>query len=216
MQFPSKIIPGFLSDLEIQHINELSVEFLEHRDIGESGHNVTTRPFFMQWENYQGMADILMPKIRTHFGNSLQVDAAHILESYRPYGIHNDIASAGFDPLANNDRQPAWTFIIPLDDYDSRTVVFNESDPVHKITSTWIRERGIHPHGLPVDEEFYQRYLTNTPRADYDYLTIKDVFEWKRGSMFAAARANFHTSDNFPSWGVESKRAIIMWTTVPA
>lgn len=203
-----------MSDQDIDIIESMSGSFSLHVDIGENNvHNALIRPFFPYRESHQQIADILLPRLEQIFGN-LRVDTAHILESRTPYGIHNDIASAGFDPLQQTDRLAAWTFIIPLDDYPSHTIVFNESDPVCKTVQEWQLARSVIPHGKPVDREFHSRYLSHVDPHDLDYLTVESIFAWKKGSLFAAARKNFHTSDNFPAQGLVSKRAIIMWTTV--
>ena len=203
-----------MSDQDIDDIESMLDSFPLHVDIGEGGiHNAVIRPFFPYRESYQRISDILLPRITELFGD-VNIDTAHILESRTPYGIHNDVASAGFDPL-QTDRLAAWTFIIPLDDYPSHTIVFNESDPVCKTVQEWQLARSVAPHGIPIDVEFHSRYLSHVDIHDLDFLTVASIFAWKKGSLFAAARKNFHTSDNFPANGLTSKRAIIMWTTVP-
>jgi hypothetical protein len=211
MDFPIKVIDNFLSDSEIQTIEQLSNEFATHEDKHPGVHDVLIKPFYPYTNSI--IAEIILPKIKKEFGD-VYIDTAHILESFIPYGVHNDIASAGFDPLVESTSIPAWTFIIPLDDYESHTVVFNESDLVYKTMEPWIAARNVLPHGQPVDKKFHEKYLSHVDLNDLNYLTLKYVFAWKKGSMFAAARSNFHTSDNFPANGLTSKRGIIMWTTV--
>ena len=41
------------------------------------------------------------------------------------------------------------------------------------------------------------------------------IFKWKKGSMFAAPRFRFHTSDNFLANGLTRKQAIVAWTSIP-
>jgi hypothetical protein len=118
--------------------------------------------------------------------------------------------SAGFDPSGTRDA--AWTFIIPLDNYDSSTLVFAQQHDTIKTLDRWIAETGAEPHDI--DDELHQRYLTHVDRLDLRYLDVEDIFPWRKGSLFAASRRKFHTSDDFPSRGLRVKRAIVIWSTV--
>ena len=40
------------------------------------------------------------------------------------------------------------------------------------------------------------------------YLTIKEIFNWQKGTLFAFDRKLFHCSSNF---GTSSKKAIVAW-----
>ncbi len=216
MHFESRTIPNFLSDAEIAII-ESTVE--QHRtqettfvDVGTNAHhNAITHSFFLWMERYRPIADILVPRIRQHFGQNLQLSTTHILNAYVPYGIHSDVMSAGFDPAGPD--LAAWTFIIPLDNYNSNTIVFEQQHETIKTLDVWVNETQPQPH--TIDDEFHQRYLTHVDRLDLQWLTPEAVFPWRKGDLFAANRRKFHTSDDFPSHGLECKRAIVIWSTVP-
>jgi len=215
MKFDSKVIPGFLSDQELALIEQV-VE--DHRDdtnthydtTHSSGHNAVTYNIRLNHPWYRDIANILIPKLQQHFGQDIGLDTAHILNAYVPYGIHTDVMSAGFDP--NGNRSAAWTFIIPLDNYDSNTLVFEQQHDTIKTLSHWIAETGAEPHDI--DDELHQRYLTHVDRLDLRYLDVEDIFPWRKGSLFAASRRKFHTSDDFPARGLRVKRAIVIWSTV--
>ena len=119
--------------------------------------------------------------------------------------------SADFDP--NSDKTAAWTFIIPLADYDSSTVVFEQHHETIKTLDVWVDQMQPEPHAI--DDVFHQQYLTHVDRLDLQWLTPESVFPWRQGDLFATDRRKFHTSDNFPARGVECKRAIVIWSTVP-
>lgn len=215
MNFESRIVPSFLSAEEISVI-EQCVE--QHRtpettfcDTHVSGHNAVTHSFFLWMHQYKVIADILEPRFRQHFGNDIRLDTTHILNAYVPYGIHTDVMSAEFDP--NSDRTAAWTFIVPLDNYDSNTVVFEQGHETIKTLDVWVDQMQPEPHAI--DDEFHQRYLTHVDRLDMQWLTPESVFPWRQGDLFAADRRKFHTSDNFPARGLGCKRAIVIWSTVP-
>jgi hypothetical protein len=216
MKFDSKVIPGFLSDQELALIEQVVETNCSEADTyydttHDSGHNAVTYGIHLKDPLYRDVANILVPKFRQHFGQDIGLDTAHILNAYVPYGIHTDVMSAGFDP--NGSRDAAWTFIIPLDNYDSSTVVFEQQHETIKTLETWVHQMRPEPH--PIDDAFHQQYLTHVDRLDLQWLTPEAVFPWRKGDLFAANRRKFHTSDNFPARGLECKRAIIIWSTVP-
>ena len=216
MDFESRIISNFLSDQELATIERV-VE--QHRTDEttfvdgdhESGHNAVTYSFFLWHPKYKEVADILEPKLKQQFGENLQLPTTHILNAYVPYGIHTDVMSGGFDPAGPDVA--AWTFIIPLDNYDSSTIVFKQKHETIKTLDKWVEAVKPEPH--EINDEFHQRYLTHTDRLDQRWLTPEAVFPWRKGDLFAADRRKFHVSDNFPKHGLNCKRAIIIWSTFP-
>jgi hypothetical protein len=216
MSFESRTIPDFLTPDEISAIERI----VEHHRTDqttfvdgdhESGHNAVTHSFFLWMPQYRGIADILIPRLKQHFGSQLKLSTAHILNAYVPYGIHTDVMSGGFDPAGPD--LAAWTFIIPLDTYASNTVVFEQHHETIKTLDVWVAETNPEPHAI--DDEFHQRYLSHTDRLDLRWLTPESVFPWRKGDLFAADRRKFHVSDNFPAAGLDCKRAIVIWSTVP-
>ena len=218
MTFDSRIVPDILSDAEIAEIIPIVMSGgagMSRDDPNpESGHHAVTQWFDMEMPMFRRVGEILLPRLRQHFGEDLHIDDSHFLTSIFPYSIHTDVMSGEYFDL-DGPLQAAWTFIIPLDDYDSYTVVFNEGDEHIKTVDEWIDQRGIKPHGQPVDEELYQRRFSHMQRHHLDYLTIESMFHWRKGHLFAADRRKFHSSDNHPAVGVPEKRGIIMWTSVP-
>lgn len=164
---------------------------------------------FYTLPDWKHLVDILQPKLDKHLGEGLYASHIHVLDSYIPYGMHTDAEQPNLE-LA---PKPAWTLIIPLDDYDSTTYVFNErsslKEPWH-----WVHEEGIEPGDYSITREQWERDFA--PFSDYElfrYLTIESTFKWKKGAMFAADRFRFHTSDNFLNHGLRNKRALILWTS---
>jgi len=216
MKFDSKVIPGFLSDQELALIEQVveanrSDATTYYDTTHDSGHSAVTHSIHLNHPLYSDVANILVPKFQQHFGQNIGLDVAHILNAYVPYGIHTDVMSAGFDP--NGTRSAAWTFIVPLDNYDSNTVVFEQQHETIKTLDAWVDQLQPEPH--PIDDAFHQQYLTHVDRLDLQWLTPEAVFPWRQGDLFAADRRKFHTSDNFPARGVECKRAIVIWSSVP-
>lgn len=216
--YPSKIIPNFLSDDEIALIERFTAEHGCSTIVGKPNndftHHAKIDSFFLPREEFQPIAEFLVPRIKQHFGEDIIIDdSTHILESYLPYGIHTDVATAGFEP--NDKTDAAWTFIIPMADFDSHTVVFHQGHDYIKTVPEWIEQTGAQPHGLPVDPDLHANYLGHCDPAQLKYLTVEDMFPWKKGTLFAASRRKFHVSDNFPKKGLPYKRGIIMWSVRP-
>ena len=216
MTFESRTIPDFLSAEEIQIIEQVverhrtdQTTFVDGNH--ESGHNAVTHSFFLWHPDYCAVADILVPRLRQHFGSELQLPTSHILNAYVPYGIHTDVMSGGFDP--DGPDLAAWTFIIPLDNYNSNTIVFEQQHETIKTLDKWVEAVDPKPHAI--NDHFHQQYLTHTDRLDQQWLTPEAVFPWRKGDLFAANRRKFHVSDNFPAHGIKCKRAIVIWSTVP-
>lgn len=217
MIFESRIVHNFLSDGEIDLIESVCKanvrsDTLHYDNHQHSGHLAVTQSIFL-YNNYQyqKVANILIPKLQQHFGHNLKLGVSHILNSYAPYGIHTDVMSAGFDP--NGPESAAWTFIIPLDNYNSHTIVFEQSHEYIKTLKEWILATNAPEH--EIDEAFYQKYLTHCNKEHLKYLKPESVFAWRKGDLFAADRRKFHVSDNFPAHNIACKRAIIIWSTVP-
>ena len=244
MRFDTRTIPDFLSDQEIEIIEQImrdtadvSTVFVDNT-IGQNpqGHHAETHSIFLDFPIHWEINKILMPKLRQHFGQNIQVQASHILNSYYPYGIHTDVMSAGFDPAGPD--LAAWTFIIPLADYDSHTIVFEQGHDTVKTLSEWIATQN--PQAHKINDELWYRYLSHCDKLDLQYLDVESIFSWRRGALFAADRRKFHTSDNFrrppqpvqiTNWSMRKnlksldlnplpeaipvKRAIIIWSTVP-
>jgi len=108
----------------------------------------------------------------------------------------------------------AWTIIIPLDDYDSNTFIFEEKCSWTKDVQEWVNREKIQPK-YAISDDLYKRYFSHSRKEDFDYLTIHDIFPWRKGWLSATDRSRFHTSDNFLAKGLKSKRAFVIWSTIP-
>jgi len=160
---------------------------------------------------YDDVMSILLPKFQEEFHPELFIKQIHILDSIDPYRVHSDVES-GYHQSPYPTTH-AWTFIIPLEDYDSHTIVFNEGSETKNLGAY---KEVTRPYNYPtIDADTYNKYFTHIPRGLFKWLTIDKIFKWKKGSLFAAPRFRFHTSDNFLANGLTSKRAIVVWTSIP-
>lgn len=226
--FESRTYENWLNEQELQMFEDAAASddiWYEHdtgmapeaqRLLGQDPKDHTTAKYFV-FDNFydkpawKPLVDIIQPKLESSFGNGVKASHIHVLESHFPYGLHNDAEQANME-LA---PKPAWTLIVPLGDYPSKTYVFNERSG-NKDPWSWIHENNIQANQQHcVDTETYEKDFS--PFTDYEllkYLTIESTFNWKRGSCFAADRFKYHCSDNYYNHGITSKKAIIMWTSM--
>ena len=145
------------------------------------------------------------------FFPGLRTTNLHILQSFEPYTIHHDFSQEPMLVAPN----PAWTMIIPLEDYNSHTINFKQQpkDPSNKVVTTWIEnEKPPVINGVSAEEE--EKYFKDwIPQQYLKYLEIDGVYKWKKNKLYAASRYSFHSSDNFIANGLTEKRAIVMWTS---
>lgn len=156
-------------------------------------------------DNTQEIRDILEPKIEKLFGRKLLVGTSHILESLKPYKLHNDTHHR------NNSENPEYVLLIPIDNTDSSTIVFNESYEDSNEFSDY-KSTVEHVPSFSLDPAFCNQYLSHINPKDLRYLTLKDAFKWQKGGLIAFDRRYFHCSNNFKRDDVESKQCIIIWT----
>jgi hypothetical protein len=161
------------------------------------------------------LQQILMPKLTQFLGRTPVIQDVHMLESHHPYLIHNDTHSVRGLNYAVKEHlrhlEMEYTIIIPIQTYDSRTVVFNEAfedtNDFEVFKTQYDKELSI-----KIDKRIILDHLTHLQPSDFKYLTLKSMHPWVQGSMFAIDCRYFHCSDNFLKKGVASKSAIVIRT----
>lgn len=219
MNIDTRTIHKFLSDAEISELTKLIVKedksnLFQDFDPVDHRHIADTYYFDPYSDEFKRAREILIPKIHAEFGSNVHIDSCHILHSYNPYGVHSDVLSGGKDGGAALRGVPSWTFIIPLDDFNSNTIIFNEESPDIKSVEEWVKTHKIKPNPEPISNELYEKYFTHCSKFFMRFLTIEDIFPWSKGALFAASRKKFHVSDNYRAHGLECKKAFIIWTSL--
>jgi len=160
------------------------------------------------------LSQIVDTKIHSLFHPDLNIGPWHILDAYVPYSIHTD-AYSDLDPSThiNSDHDYAWTFIIPLANYNSTTIIFDQISPVIKNTMPWV-ERTNPPLLDEISEEFIEKYLTHESSWLIRHLSLHDTFPWTEGALSATNRKRFHCSSNFVKDGLKNKKALVAWSTI--
>ena len=218
MNIDSRIIENFLSDDELdmleKHFLATDDKHENYNPHGKNGEIIFSGTYYIiryYEEKNKLVRDILQSKLEKEFGPDLKVQQIHVFDCFDPYNVHSDIDSGG--PPLPEAPFPAWTLIIPLFDVNSHTITFNEGSKI-KQPSFYIQET--EPYSThSIDNQTHQKYFSHIPYDFFQWLTVDKIFPWKRGSLFAADRYKFHTSDNFLANGVSNKRAIIAWTSLP-
>jgi hypothetical protein len=207
-------VEKFLSNKEIELIeNIMKTTEIEVNNSGKEHGNHMADYFYVKLYNHQPhkeIADLLIPRIKNLLHADVYIDDCHIMESFIPYIPHSDLLT----PVPPDGYREAWTIIIPLDDYNSSTFIFEEECPWTKSVIEWAKTDKIIPKNA-ISDHMYNTYFTHSDKEQYKYLTIHDIFPWRKGWLNATSRARFHTSDNYKGKGLQGKRGIVMWTSLP-
>ena len=165
--------------------------------------------YYYTWKFYNkdftDIKEIIEPKIKSVIDVDLIYDHTHILHSLLPYNLHTDWYQERM--IKNDAIVPAYTIIIPLDNYDSSTFVFNQSDTDKKLSNldrSKVLENCV-PH------EIRNGQLSHVKQSELDFLSIKEQFKWTKGSLHACDRRHVHCSDNYSE---NFKSAIIIWSSM--
>jgi hypothetical protein len=219
----TRTIENFLSNEEIAEINNLAPSWT-HVDKNKlylqiEGLDRTANYHYFEFYKDRGkrINEIILPKLQDTFHKDIYIDDCHILESYFPYDVHTDGAATddSGEKSFKDGYDAAWTFIIPLEDYNSNTIIFDQNSEDCKTPPEWIKK--YNPPLLDsISDHVYNEYLTHAMSREHSrYFSIQEIFPWKKGSISGTSRNNFHSSDYFIGRGIQKKRAIVMWTTLP-
>jgi hypothetical protein len=207
---PSILDKGYklFSDSEIDYLKDNIYKRGSKYEDYPGGKDILTS-YYYTWKFYNAdfldIRNILEPKIKSVTDIDLIFDHSHILHSMIPYNLHTDFYQKNM--LNNAKIKPAYTIIIPLDDFKTSTFVFNQSDE-DKELSNLDRTKVLEDC---VNNETRKNYLSHIKDTELDYLSVKEQFHWTKGSLHACDRRYIHCSDNY---NLDFKNAIIFWTSM--
>jgi hypothetical protein len=160
------------------------------------------------------VSDILLPKLSHVIGYQPIIEDLHILDSNIPYLIHNDFTTShNLTPRTVdwlNSHLPDYTIIIPIETYNSVTVVFNEAYETNDFEQFKREYTG--DLSVKLDKQFIIDNLTHLHPKDLRYLTLHSTHKWNKGAMWAMDRRYYHCSDNFIKKDIDNKKAIVIRT----
>jgi protein-L-isoaspartate O-methyltransferase len=223
----TQVIKKFLSDKEIFeiekifrqsadtviHIEKMGVELGNEK--GMTHHEARSHYWYPGPSSYDKISKILSDKLSNHFSRQILCNDWHILNSFQPYDVHAD----GFD--LNNPKthlaegwEYAYTFLIPLDNYNASTIIFDQESYTYKGSGNWIENDK--PEILDViDDETYNKYFTHVNKDVIRHLSIDTIYDWEKGDLLVASRHSLHASDNYLDNSILEKRALISWSIKP-
>jgi len=199
----------FLSEAEINFIvNDIYNNGFHYNDIVDNKLHSFYKPWRYYNKNFELIKNILDPKLKEIFDYDFVIDHSHILDSHVPYSIHTDYWQV------KNFRQlePAHSIIIPLDNYNSNTVIFNENSKIKRLDE-YINQENPQRNITKISTDLVKNYLSHIDKDLLDYLSIKEILKWNKGCLIAFDRKYFHCSDNYYGNGLSGKKALILWTS---
>lgn len=207
-------VEKFLSNDEIDLIEKIikSTEIETNKSGSEHGNHMADYHYIKLYDYspHKIIADLLLPRIKSLLSEQIYIDDCHIMESFKPYTPHSDALT----PVPQQGYKEAWTIIIPLDDFFSNTFIFEEECPWTKSVKEWVYKENIQPKNA-ISDHMYKTYFSHSDKKEFEYLTIHDIFPWRKGWLNATNRNRFHMSDNYLNRGLKKKRGIVMWTSIP-
>jgi hypothetical protein len=203
-------VDDFLTDLDFIEMGEVQGDEEPFFDIQGAWRGKVTST--QQWINIESdFVKFIKNKLYTIDALKFNViDGIQILRSKNPYDVHSDWVVTNnqvpiADPIIN---PPTYTVIIPIVDGDYKTIIFDQSAKYNNFSKYKKLNHKIENH---CEDYEWDKYCGHCIKDDQKYLTIKEVFHWKRGTMFVFDRRLFHCSANF---GNTPKMAIVMWLSL--
>ena len=123
---------------------------------------------------------------------------AMVLVEHKPWVIHTDY-------LNNNDKNPANAILIPNQDIETSTLIFNEECTAENFDDF----PTVKNH---VSEEIYEQYLSHCDWHKVQKVSVNEIYKWRRGTGVVWDRKALHSSDNFLKNGVTTKIALTIFT----
>jgi hypothetical protein len=195
--YPTRIFDNFFTHEEIQLLNNLITEHCKSPDRTVTSHSGTYYSIGQEAE------ELVSKKIADKFDKNLILNIS-MYDTHSPAFPHPDIDAA--DPA-----NAAYTIIIPLDNYNANTIVFNEIVEYTQSHADFI-SRSVAYDPSRIDMEFYNKHLSHMRLEDLTMLSIEEIYPWTKGSMIVFYRYKLHCSDNFIKNGLINKKGLVIWS----
>lgn len=149
----------------------------------------------------------ILPTIEQKLGVQCKIRVAMYLKEFIPWTVHSD--------YQKNDEFPGYAFLIPID-WDgpagshTHTVIFNEKSKTN--VEDYIKTADIKN---PMAENIVNDLCSHESPEVLKFLTLATVARWRKGDLIYWDRELLHSSDNFLSNGISSKRALVIFSEKP-
>lgn len=201
----TQVIENFLTNEEVDFINSVLT-----LDVMQSLGRTVQRESSTYYSVTKEIEDLLLNKIEKLPNEKLFI---RVLDCYNPAGSHSDTSPGAVSEDQYQPTRFARTLIIPMGDYDSNTIVFDQNLPLGENALEYISTLSSFSPSK-IDQATYDKHLTHLPYYHKDKLSIDAIFPWKKGSLLMFDRNRLHCSDNFLARGLTSKRGFVIWTEV--
>jgi hypothetical protein len=206
-------IPEFISPPEIQEIEQNvlgatneKTEFVDKWGVWKGKH-VTTQ-HWVPADKLGSVFSLLHEKLRMVLSLPFVIEKGQILESHLAYDLHSDYYVKVDHIKEELNGVPYYTLIIPIADYNSHTVVFNQS--AEDYNDFYLYKDKNEPLEKHIDDSSWKTYCSHCWPEDQKYVTLDRACEWQAGKLIGFDRRRFHCSDNFTD-KLNQKRAFVLW-----
>ena len=203
---------GWLSELEAAEVLRLAQAWELVENVAATGKFAGTLMSRHSWSTYTespGLADVVRNKVRDLIGDHDEsVTVFNYMELHYPWDVHIDYT---LHNVPRPENFPYYCLLIPLEDYDSRTIFFGELAKYNEFSTF---KQTNEPVSNPVDIEFWENNLSHCWPQDREFLSLRYVSKsFKAGNVVAFRRDMPHSSDNFHLSGAGPKRFLQIYTS---
>jgi len=130
--------------------------------------------------------------MRQLMGQDISIGSIVRIKLFLPWDIHADY----YAERCESGYQPYYNFLIPLEDIDSATIIFDQTT---NSANNFSEYKQTHEKcQTPIDIDFWNKHLSMCWPQDREYVSLKHVMPLqRRGQLLGFPRRFFHSSDNF-------------------
>lgn len=204
-------IPNFISTVDIKETerrvfdaSDEKTEFIDHWGVWKGKH-VTTQHWVPR-DQLDSVFSLFKDKLTTVL-DPFVIEKGQILESHLAYDLHTDYYVKVDHVAEELEGVPYYTLLIPIADYNSHTVVFEQSADYNDFYLYKERNPVLENY---ISDEDWGKYCSHCWADDQQYVTLDRACAWQEGKLIGFDRRRFHCSDNFTE-KLEQKRAFVLW-----
>ena len=193
------------TEIKVYNATNEKTEFVDHWGVWKGKH-VTTQ-HWVRKDQLGSVFSLIAEKLQNILDIPFEIEKGQILQSYLAYDLHTDYF-VKVDHIAEKlEGTPYYTLIIPMADFNSHTVVFNQSADyndfyIYKEKNPELKEY--------ISNKDWSKYCSHCWADDQKYVTLDKACSWQQGKLIGFDRRRFHCSDNFTE-NLECKEAFVLW-----
>lgn len=211
--FPPLILDNQIS---LQDLNDLKSEIHNnnicspyvHNWEGENFGKIFSNRYMGDWNNVN-LKNLVLKNLPQDISKVMIVENIIHLQSFIPYEFHCDYGWS----KCNDDEKPFVVIIIPLESVNARTIICEQTmEGLHFVD--YKKDHEPLPKDKQISEKEYLEYFSHCWPQERPYVKIKDIFEWKAGSVLIFDQKYIHASDNFLKHGLTEKNCISIFSKI--